>query len=782
MIQMIKKIKDIGAFNNYESRMTGTPKDFSHINLIYGLNTYGKSTICDIMKDMSDDVDSRIKQRISIPDGKSSQVVINTNKGVCSFDEGKWKQNVLKHNIMTFDDEFVTENVFSGTDLIGDRETKEHFTDFILGDEGVKIAKEIEELKKNQKELKSDMEKTIPPSQLGKTEEIIKKYVDMQVDESLNLLTQKRVKLEKDKETVKRQISNIEQIKNYPNIQCNPELKLTKLLDNLQKLSVIWQRSFKIPSEVAVKYQQLLSEHFANDDNAEQWLSQGLQYLDDSNICPFCGQTIESLESLEIINTLKEVFDTAYQTYKDTLMLDLKNIQMEWSVLELSNNILVAKNELNNARKIFGDELSNFDDLLDALYDSAKSEEATLVKKIADMKKLQEANNVIKKTLPGNPVEFEMDANLIFKDYYILIKRFHGCVKDINDKFCDIRENTKKEKATKRAELISQDIDDISNKILRLTENEQCVTWNKLYDRKKDIGFTIDKKEHELEENQELYLTHYFNSIDAIFKRYGSRNFEIKKGKLDRRGKRNIIGIQVLFNGVSINDKAMPRKIFSESDKRALAMAVFMAKIENMPDEEKRNIIIVLDDPITSFDENRMRVATKHILELSDKMHQVLIFTHHFMFACYMKRWKETVNFYQINKISKTNSNGIYDMKSNEYLIDGLEKMYSDIAKFNSGQSNNLKGNDLRKFIEMYLQCVFSKQYADNAMKDWKLGEKVDALFDLGVISATVKEKLHRYQREFNADSHEDSFENVEDLRNSSIEMIEYIFNSIKML
>ena len=60
---------------------------------------------------------------------------------------------------MVFDDEFVFKNVFSGLDLIGDRETKENFTDFVLGDEGVKIAKEIMDLKKRQREIKADLEK-----------------------------------------------------------------------------------------------------------------------------------------------------------------------------------------------------------------------------------------------------------------------------------------------------------------------------------------------------------------------------------------------------------------------------------------------------------------------------------------------------------------------------------------------------------------------------------------------------------------------------------------------
>lgn len=361
-----------------------------------------------------------------------------------------------------------------------------------------------------------------------------------------------------------------------------------------------------------------------------------------------------------------------------------------------------------------------------------------------------------------------------------MLERFDKCIKNINTRFHEILDSTEKEKKGGE-DSISKDIEKITEKIIRVKENEQCVKWNDIYNKKNSIESLIHERENELEENQDTYLKSYFDSIDKIFKKYGARDFEIKKGNIGRRGNRNILGIKVSFNGFPISDKAMPRKIFSESDKRALAMAVFMAKIENMPDEEKGDIILVLDDPITSFDENRMRVATKHILELHNKMNQTFIFTHHFMFACYMKRCQEDVNFYKIDKID-SDSNGIYDMKADEYLIDGMEKLYADIEKFNDGRSDNLTGNDLRKFMEIYLKCVFSKQYKDNDMGKIQFGKQIDTLCDLGVISTTVKENLHRYRNEFNLDSHEDSWGNIEDLRNSSIEMIEYIFSNIKMM
>ncbi len=68
---------------------------------------------------------------------------------------------------MVFDTEFMINNVFNGTNLIDDRTTKENFTEFILGDKGVALAQEIEELKRKIKDEKAKLQGMVPYSQKG---------------------------------------------------------------------------------------------------------------------------------------------------------------------------------------------------------------------------------------------------------------------------------------------------------------------------------------------------------------------------------------------------------------------------------------------------------------------------------------------------------------------------------------------------------------------------------------------------------------------------------------
>ena len=66
MIANVKKVKDVGVFKE---------------NVIDGLNTYGKSTLCDIFKDVSDDATDRIQKRLTIPNGTNQDIVINLSDG-----------------------------------------------------------------------------------------------------------------------------------------------------------------------------------------------------------------------------------------------------------------------------------------------------------------------------------------------------------------------------------------------------------------------------------------------------------------------------------------------------------------------------------------------------------------------------------------------------------------------------------------------------------------------------------------------------------------------------
>lgn len=63
LIKKVNKISNIGVFSNYENN----DLEFKKINLIYGNNSSGKSTLSDIFKDFSELSINRLTSRETIP-------------------------------------------------------------------------------------------------------------------------------------------------------------------------------------------------------------------------------------------------------------------------------------------------------------------------------------------------------------------------------------------------------------------------------------------------------------------------------------------------------------------------------------------------------------------------------------------------------------------------------------------------------------------------------------------------------------------------------------------
>ena len=234
MIKTIKKIAGVGKFSNYETRGTGLEHDFTRFNVIYGLNTYGKTTICDILKDIDEDTVVRTRQRKTIPAPPNQSVIINCidqggNGSVLSLSADRWNNNTLKDNIYVFDSEFMLHNVFSGLSVIDARETKENFTDFILGSEGVELASNLEECKRELKLEKGKSQELIPSSQAGRKDSEIQQYTALVVSSTDEDLQAEQIEVQRQideiarKEVLRDEIlnckgipySNTQKAKNY---------------------------------------------------------------------------------------------------------------------------------------------------------------------------------------------------------------------------------------------------------------------------------------------------------------------------------------------------------------------------------------------------------------------------------------------------------------------------------------------------------------------------------------------------------------------------------------
>jgi wobble nucleotide-excising tRNase len=81
-------------------------------------------------------------------------------------------------------------------------------------------------------------------------------------------------------------------------------------------------------------------------------------------------------------------------------------------------------------------------------------------------------------------------------------------------------------------------------------------------------------------------------------------------------------------------DKNKLRNCLSEGEKTALAFSYFLSKFENERDmeEKRKESVVVIDDPISSLDENRL-YSTAHLIRDNFKtVRQLIVLSHNFLF------------------------------------------------------------------------------------------------------------------------------------------------------
>lgn len=781
MITSVKKIKDVGVFKDFETRRTGLQKDFGKKNFVYGPNTYGKSTLCDILKDVSDDTSERIKKRLTIPNGANQDIILilSDGAGTVKLSNHSWNNNKLKNRIMVFDTEFMINNVFDGTKLIEDRTTKENFTEFILGDKGVALAQEIEELKREIKDEKAKLSAMAPNSQRGESDAVIKKYIKQEVQEKLE-------DLEEIKELLSKQIKNNEQrennrvaIRDYKAIEGLDYNKLTKLINEIETVKEILETSYSMTADTVVTFEKHIREVCHGLNGAQEWISQGIRFMGDDSMCPFCGQ---EMGDKSLINAFSEYLCDDYQVFKKKLSQRIKQVSFDWDVFTLSKDVVNLQKTVKKAEELFGETVAVWNEDLEKLYQEILLKEESFWVEFNCFR--EKVNSALKSKIVLCNVNVDLETDILQKIQEFYEKKINDIgeiVNKINDAImlvkADINSNSYEDKNT---EYISQ-LQDVKQKMTRLNEDNDCIKWKVQYDSIEEKNRKVKAKSHELESDQSEYLDTYFEAIDTIFKRFGGHKFKIKRGDFSNKGYKKIFGVNISFNNVLISENGMTGTVFSESDKRALALAVFMAKLECMPQGEREKIILVLDDPVTSFDDNRMKMVINSLINVSDEVEQTFIFTHHFMFSKMLcDRYFEFFSFYKIAHM-QGDSNGIYEMEAKEEFLTGFDKAYLNIVKFNNAETDDMSENELRIFLEEYLKTIFAKQYDEHDLNTKQLGVRIDELANLNLITENVKTKLHYYRNELNSGSHTFQMNTIDDDRNFSIDFVQYLFSNVHM-
>ncbi|MFA6866530.1 MAG: AAA family ATPase [Clostridia bacterium] len=698
MIKRISYIKNLATFKNFEwiksVRNTNQVFDFEKINILYGRNYSGKTTLSRIIRAMET---GKISEKYELP---KFEVVFKDGNLITES-----QIESCEKSIRVFNEDFVKENLSFLRDDDGDIKP---FA--ILGDDNIKIEEEIKRIKKilgsNEIEKETGLYKQNTDAKKD-YDEIYNRYEketsDLEKklkDKATNKIIGIKYKPEKFGDVNYNIIKLQEDIKivlseNFVDIGTEEEKRLEILLKETTKEEIIGIEMPKLMwSDVLTKTKEVVSRKIGASNKITEllhnialnkWVKQGTELLKGKNICAFCGNEISDDRWVQ----LNAHFDEESKKLEEDINKILEKIQNEKDIIEKSFKIDKTK-----FYSKYNEELLN----LEKRYLEAESEY------IKELMNLEEALNKRKDKIiyPFVLGVVQDKSNLvqnIFDDYDIIRKQSNSYSAKLKAEQTVAKVKLRLHEAKNYCLLInykeiSQELENLRK--LKIAQNEIYI---KILTDITNYENEVKTKKHLMQDEGkgavqvDKYLKNYFGHQYLSLKAVKSESDLSVNFKIIRDGKQ-------AYN-------------LSEGECNLIAFCYFMAKLKDI-DTNGIKPIIWIDDPISSLDGNHIFFVFSLIAaEIVDKdiYDQLFVSTHNLDFLNYLNRLgnKRQRQYFLIDRIGlfsdiqnmpqylEKNATEFNYLFKNIYLC-----ATSEIDDTNYEQFYNL-GNNARKFLDILL-------------------------------------------------------------------------------
>lgn len=736
MINKVIHIKNVGKFTDCSVNTTPTWNgEFKPITLIYGQNGIGKTTFTTILKSLKGN-DALLYQLRTFGTQNSPEVSIkfDDHPSPIKYSNVEWDANFP--TIEIFDIHFINDNVYTGFEILPQH--KKNLFEIIIGQEGIRLKKEISDVKNNIKEknisLKEIEAKVFKIISGFDISTIINFQFDAEIEKRI---TEKKIEIDTAKSTEK--IKNTALLKRITKIDF--DIRFEKVIEFLQT-------SIDTISE---KYLKMVDDHKSSlnlASKSEQWIKDGYDNISD-NKCPFCLRSFD--ETVEIINAYKQYFNEEYISLQGKTKLLQNKVKTINPELILSN---IEKE--NNHNTGFLEFWGNYIKKKVSAF-SISSYQNTIIelsKKLTDLVD-EKTGNPIKAIVP----DAISDLNSTINEINNLIDEHNLQIDDFNTIITELKNKESKDLTILEKEL--QRLQAISTRHYNNEVKVQC----KKYIEEQEISEKLKLKNTELQGELKRYSKDTFDKYSGIINTFLQKfaaYLEIREMKSTYKGGGDEpfaeYGLFVSGNKVNFKDNACDPSVkycLSEGDKTALALSFFLAKLHI--DTEIGKKIIVFDDPISSFDIERKNSTITQLYNIGLKANQLIVLTHNLLFA--KEFWDKVKTKCQVLKFCELRkSTQIVDYDIENETLNGLFKDYSVLDNFlTNGVDTDLEKRNVARCIRPILEGYFRiKFYGEFTANEW-LGEfigKIDnsitgqPLFRLIEFSSDLHE-INDYSKKF---------------------------------
>lgn len=783
MLKRIQVLRNIGSYKDCKAGGI----EFGRLTMLYGRNTYGKSTLGDVFASIQMNDGNLVTGRKTIPfDGRPQLIHLsllpaNSPKEVpIIFDKGAWTTNLPTGvGIRTFDDGFLHRNVFVARQF--NRDIKENFSAFILGEQGVQQAKHIADKKQARTQstrTRNQLERVAFKDVVGDLQSFFKSSPEgtlKESDEKLHNLLNEHAAISKQHEQIKA-------------IQTRDEGRIltwsVDFSDGLNALNQALEHGLEgTHKEAKEKVSHHIEAAFQQSKGAEHWIREGVQQ-NKGELCQFCGQELTD-DAHKILDLYRQAFDDAFNKHDISIKQQLTAALSQAERLPV-NDIRVALAKNSAAFAGFPELQSNhtYTSAVTQVSESAEMIEESLIAISSELPdaldRLRDISSK-KQDAPHTPLAPVNEESVISLEKQVqkCVTVYNTWVGICNGEIETFKKGTNATELTQRLEKIKANGKTERSNNNRIKLASQCDEYLALNIQLSTLERDIETLEKKLKAEQSDYLKDFFDSLDGWFKRFGSRDFTLERGE-NWQGHTPVYYLKVKYKGQPVDESALSL-VFSESDRRALALALFWTQLQSLQESTLAEQIVVLDDPLTSFDDHRITAFHRELTASVDKVRQVIVLSH---YRHDIEMLFETFSGHpdlQLLTLVADGANGTAIEIGNprEFILTEHQKAHERITAFRDGNTNDHLSGDLRIFFEIELDSRFAAQMAQHELAKLPLGEKIDKLFEYDVIAEHIKNDCHEWRCVLNPYHHTWTTSDIENQRQLVQDFFDFVYNRL---
>ncbi len=733
MISRITEVRDVGCLKRF-CPDKADEFAFGKNTVIFATNATGKTTLAAVLKSYGTDNPSLLNCRGTLSSRQSPFAALELDDGRRRFQNGAWhNRQEGECPVIVFDNAFIEENVFSN------EVTPDHLKSIhrlIVGRDGLALNSTLEKAKDSERTASRELKRL--DGELRERQRLVGRvdYLDLAdhitAAEAASRLEACEGKLKAAQGMVSGEAAPVPVIEPFA-------------LGNFAALRDVLKKTIASAHEEArTRVRERIRTVLHDAPEAESFLETGKRLAPADGQCPFCGQDTSPVASL--LQDYEQYFDTAFADLKKDIG-DRTDRFRAWSPSGHLRKWQAAYAQAVTAREKWARVIPALPELpgLDAPMDELAKKADTLHAASAEQMERKRLSLEIEVNL--TPLDELEDLLKSVKNHADLCS---DACKTIAYRITEFRQTLQ----TSNADDLKKDLDRARATVDALSADAQA--WRKRYrDAQKDVA-DKEKVRQEAETALDAYCKRTYaefqQGINKVLKDFRLRfTIEGLEPRSTQQSSQVSAAMSLVIDGHPISaakrqeTSACFKNTLSEGEKNALAFAFFLAELRRHADLCKE--VIVIDDPLSSFDDDRRLDTARHLGQLAKECRQLIVLTHRIDFLWLLYDQDEFDGRFFRLRLNDAEGARIELLDVKETRMLEHERHVKALKRF--AESGDLPvGDNVKRLIRDVLECVLRTKYCPHLQGERSFSELLKRLDEqLNLLDGKVAEDLRELNK-----------------------------------